>query len=135
VPRSVEDPLVAQAFDARQHEGLAHAIEKLSPDEAAFFLHKLEHAIRKRKIQITGYLAAMGGWLIAMTLAIAYYGTHDGFVAWVFVVPFGLVGAILYAFGTWAERVARTPGPPRATLHRVEPAAPAEPAKPAAGPS
>jgi hypothetical protein len=123
VARSVEDPLVAQAFDTRKHEDLAHAIEKLSPDEAAFFLHKLEHAIRKRKIQITGYLAAMGGWLIAMTLAIAYYGTHDGFIGWVFLVPFGLVGAILYGFGTWAERVARAPGPPRAAVHRAEPPA------------
>jgi hypothetical protein len=112
VRQAAEDPLVSQAFDAKKHEGLAHAIEKLSPGEAAFFLHKLEMAIRKRKIQITGYLAAMAVWLVAMACALAYVGMHDGFVVWVFLVPFGLVGAILYAFGRWAERVANTPPPP-----------------------
>jgi hypothetical protein len=115
VTQSNENPLVAQAFDAKiKNEELARAVEQLSPEEAAFFLHKLEMALRKRKIQITGYLVAMVVWLVAMTLALAYAGVHDGFVAWVFLVPFGLVGAILYTFGKWAERVAQTPMPPKA---------------------
>jgi hypothetical protein len=125
VPQSAEDPLVAQAFDAKKHEDLARAIEQLSPDEAAFFVHKLEMALRKRKLQLTGYLVAMLVWLVAMTLALAYAGLHDGFVAWVFLVPFGCVGVILYAFGRWAERTAKTP---------AGPAAPAAPAAPGSGP-
>lgn len=112
MPQSAEDPLVAQAFDAKKHEDLARAVEQLSPEEAAFFVHKLEMALRKRKIQITGYLVAMVVWLVAMTLAMAYAGTHDGFVGWVFLLPFGFVGVILYTFGRWAERVAKTPTPP-----------------------
>lgn len=108
---SAEDPLVSQAFDAGKHEDLARAVENLSSDEAAFFLHKLEMALRKRKIQLTGYLAAMAVWLVAMTCALAYAGMHDGFIGWVFLVPFGFVGAILYGFGRWAERVANTPPP------------------------
>jgi hypothetical protein len=115
VPPSAEDPLVAQAFDAKKHGDLARAVEQLSPEEAAFFLHKLEMAYRKRKIQLTGYLGAMAAWLVAMTLALVYAGMHTGFVYWVFVVPFGLVGAILYGFGRWAERVANTPPPGVAT--------------------
>jgi len=111
VPPSAEDPLVAQAFDTKKHEDLARAIEQLSPEEAAFFLHRLECAIRKRKIQLTGYLVAMAAWLVGMTLALVYFGMNDGFTAWVFVVPFGIVGVILYGFGTWAERVARAPLP------------------------
>jgi hypothetical protein len=111
VTQSAEDPLVAKAFDARKHEELARAVEQLSPDEAAFFLHKLEMALRKRKIQITGYLVAMVVWLVTMTVALVYAGMHDGFIGWVFLVPFGLVGAILYGFGRWAERVAKTPPP------------------------
>jgi hypothetical protein len=111
VPPSAEDPLVVQAFDTRKHEDLARAIEQLSPDEAAFFLHKLEAAIRKRKLQITGYLVAMGAWLVGMTLALIYFGMNDGFTLWVFVVPFGIVGVILYGFGTWAERVGRSRPP------------------------
>jgi hypothetical protein len=118
VPPSAEDPLVAKAFDAKKHEELARAVEQLSPDEAAFFLHKLELALRKRKLQITGYLVAMAVWLVATTLALAYTGMHDGFVGWVFLVPFGFVGLVLYVFGRWAERVARVTKPPPGTAPR-----------------
>ena len=118
--KPVEDPLVAQAFDTKKHEDLARAIEKLNPDEAAFFLHKLEMAIRKRKIQITGYLVAMGVWLVGMVLALAYTGMHDGIVAWVFIAPFGGVGLVLYGFGRWANSVSRRPPPAQ------KPTAPAE---------
>ncbi|HEY0193111.1 MAG TPA: hypothetical protein VGC42_18465 [Kofleriaceae bacterium] len=104
---SIEDPLVAQAFDTKKHVDLARAVENLSPAEAEFFLHKLEAAIRKRKIQITGYLAAMAVWVVLTTLAIAYYGMSEGFVGWVFLVPFGAVGLVLYLFGAWAERVGK----------------------------
>ncbi len=104
-PTPLEDELVAQAFNAAKHANLAQAVEKLNPDEAAFFLVKLEAAIRKRKIQIMGYLVAMLVWLAGMMFALVWYGTHDGFVGWVFIAPFGLVGAILYGFGKWASVV------------------------------
>jgi hypothetical protein len=107
-PSGTEDELVARAFDADKHEELARAIEQLNPEEAAFFLAKLEAAIRKRKIQITGYLVAMGVWVIGMMFALVWYGTHDGFVGWVFLVPFAFVGLVLYGFGTWATRVGET---------------------------
>ncbi len=110
--QSAEDPLVAQAFDPKKHEDLARAIERLSSDEAAYFLHKLECAVRKRKVQLTGYLIAMGAWLATMLLALLYFGTHQGFVIWVFVIPFAVVGAILYGFGRWSERIGNKPGPP-----------------------
>jgi hypothetical protein len=95
-----DDELVAKAFDADKHEELARAVEQLSPEQAEFFLKKLEAALRKRKIQLLGYLIAM----------IAYFGISDGFVGWVFLVPFALVGVILYVFGMWANNVgARVP--------------------------
>ena len=113
--RSAEDPLVAKAFDRKQsQEELAQAIAQLGPEEAAFFLHKLEMALRKRKIQLGGYLVAMIAWLAGMIGALIYFGAYGWSAAWAFLVPFGLVGAILYGFGTWAERVARRP-PPGAT--------------------
>jgi hypothetical protein len=102
-----EDPLVAKAFDKDKHVELAKAIEKLSPDEASFFLMKLELAIKKRKIQILGYLVAIGVWLVGMLFGLAYFGTHDGFTGWVFLAPFAAVGVILYAFGKASERVGR----------------------------
>ena len=110
--KPAEDPLVAQAFDADKHLDLAKAIEKLTPDEANFFLLRLEGAIKKRKIQVAGYLVAMGVWVIAMVFGLAWFGTHDGFVGWVFLLPFALVGLILYTFGKWAEKVAALHQPP-----------------------
>lgn len=103
--KPAEDALVAKAFDAAKHDELARAIEKLTPDEAAFFLAKLEAAVRKRKIQLTGYLAAMLVWLVTTIGALVFYGTYDGFTAWVFLIPFALVGVILFAFGAWGDKV------------------------------
>jgi hypothetical protein len=105
--------LVEAAFDAKKHAELAEAIEQLSPDEAAFFLHKLEMALKKRKLQLVGYLAAMLVWLIGMVVALAYYGSVERgtFVGWVFLVPFAVVGAVLWAFGKWADRLGARPPP------------------------
>ena len=130
MPAPAEDPLVASAFDAKKHEDLARAIEQLSPEEAAFFLERLERALRKRKVQLTGYLVALLAWLVGMTLALAYYGTRDGFTAWVFVVPFGLVGVILYGFGTWSERISRAPGAAQRLARSSPPLAKAKPPGP-----
>lgn len=88
-----------------KEEDIAAAIKQLDPDEAMFFLAKLEAVIHKRKLQLTGYLVALVVWLVTTFLALAYYGTHDGFVGWVFLVPFGLVGLVLFAFGKWSEKV------------------------------
>lgn len=93
-------------FDPTKHDELAKAVAQLSPEEAAFFLSKLEAVLAKRKIQLTGYLVAMCAWLVGMIAALWYYGTHDGFVGWVFFLPFGLVGGVLWYFGRRAERTA-----------------------------
>ena len=106
-PDPLRVPLVEQAFDADKHVDLARAIENLNPEEASFFLFKLEVAIRKRKIQLVGYLVCMVVWLVGMLFALVYFGTHDGFVGWAFLLPFGLVGVILFAFGRYAEAVGR----------------------------
>jgi hypothetical protein len=97
--------MVAKAFDADKHEELARAVEKLDPEQAAYFLFKLELAIRKRKIMIGGYLAAMAVWLVGMVFALVYYGSHAGFTGWAFLAPFAAVGAVLWAFGRWADKV------------------------------
>jgi hypothetical protein len=110
---SAEDPLVAQAFDATKHDQLAEAIEKLSPDEALFFLHKLECALRKRRLQVAGYLAAMFVWAVGMVVAFGGYALIDGGIGYaLFFLPFLGVGAVLYGFGRWANAVGSSPVPP-----------------------
>jgi hypothetical protein len=99
-------PSAEDAFDPKKHDQLEQAIAQLSPEEAAFFLKRLEAAVTKRKLQLTGYLVAMVVWLAGMVGALVVFGTQDGFVGWVFLVPFALVGAVLWGFGRWSEKVA-----------------------------
>ncbi len=113
---SEKSPDVEQAFDVDKHVELARAIEKLNPQEAAFFLWKLEMSIRKRKIQIMGYLTAMLVWIAGMMFALIWYGTHDGFVGWAFLLPFLLVGVILFLFGKWSEAVGKAKPPETFTV-------------------
>src|SRR5258705_14018494 len=103
------DDMVEQAFDPERQDVLAEAIEKLSPEEAQYFLDKLERAVRKRKIQLTGYLAAIIMWLIGMVTALYVYGSspEGAFVGRVFIVPFGAVAIVLIAFGRWSERAGK----------------------------
>ena len=119
-----EAPAVEDVFDPAKRDDLAKAVAQLSPDEAAFFLNRLEAAVTKRKIQLTGYLVAMVVWLVGMFGALIYFGTHDGFVGWVFLLPFGLVGLVLWGFGRWSEKVVRS-------IRSPDPRPPEE--KPAAG--
>lgn len=95
-------------FDPERPDEIAQAVAKLSPEEAAFFLAKLESVLAKRKIQLTGYLIALGLGLLGMLGALVYYGTHDGFVGWVFLLPLALVGGCMYGFGKWADKVGRS---------------------------
>jgi hypothetical protein len=102
----------AVADMAARPEAIAEAVAKLKPEEAAFFLAKLEALMMRRKLQLTGYLVALVIWLLGMVGALIWYGTHDGFVGYVFVMPFFLVGVTLYAFGRWAEKIGKSVSPP-----------------------
>ena len=105
-------PNADDAFDANKQEAIAQAVAQLTPDEAALFLFQLEMKLKKRKLQLVGYLVAMLVWLAGMLFALVIYGLGTGFVGWVFLVPFLLVGVVLYAFGKWSEKVGKTPPPP-----------------------
>jgi hypothetical protein len=111
-------PNPEDAFDPAKHDQLEAAIKALNPDEARFFLWKLELSVRKRKIQLTGYLVAILIWLAGMIAALVAYGLSEGFVGYLFLVPFALVGATLWAFGKWAERISKREPPPELGLKR-----------------
>lgn len=103
--KSPEDPMVQRAFGAGSQEDLEKLIGSLDPAEAEYFLKKLEAALKKRKLQLSGYIVAMVAWLVGMVSALAYFGMHGGAGSiWVFAIPFLIVGVILWAFGAAAER-------------------------------
>ena len=101
------EELVEAALDPRKEDDVAKAISQLSPEEAAHFVEILERAIRRRRIQLIGYLTALVVLQTGMLLALAYYGAADKgtFVGWVFFVPFLAVGLIFFLFGRWANRL------------------------------
>ena len=103
---SKAEELADAALDPRKEDDVAKAISQLSPEEAAHFVDLLERAIRRRRIQLIGYLSALAVLLVGMFLALAYYGAADEgtFVGWVFFLPFIAVGLIFYLFGRWANR-------------------------------
>lgn len=107
-----EDPVVASAFDAGSQIDLVQLLKELPPEHAAYYVAKLEAAYKKRKLQLSGYLVALVAWLVSMVSALAYFGSNDGFTGWVFLLPFGIVGLVLWAFGHWAEVVGKSIGPP-----------------------
>lgn len=106
-----QDAAAQVASNAAEQEAIASAIQKLSPAEAEFFLHKLERSIAKRRVQLWGYLLALVAWAVGMFFALALYGAADpnSFRAWYFLLPFAAIAAVLYAAGLLAERVAKAP--------------------------
>ena len=107
-----ELPNADDAFDASKQDAVAEAIKNLSREEAALFLFHLESKYQKRKLQLTGYLAAMLLWLGGMLFALYIFGSSSGFVGWVFLVPFALVGVTLLVFGKLADRMGNRKPPP-----------------------
>lgn len=101
--------MVAKAFGAGSQDDLEQLIGNLNPTEADYFLKKLEGALRKRRIMLSGYIVAMVVWLVGMVCALAYFGMASGFTGWVFLVPFAFVGLVLWIFGALAERAGRVP--------------------------
>ena len=106
-PTTRAEVLANEALDPRKEDDVAKAISQLSPEEAAHFVEILERAIKRRRIQLIGYLTGLVVLLVGMFLALAVYGAADEgtFVGWVFFLPFIAVGLIFFVFGRWANRV------------------------------
>ncbi len=89
------------------HKDIEERIKELSPEEAAMFVQILEITMKRRRVMLLGYLAALFAFVIGMGWALYMFGTHEKgtFVGWVFLVPVALVGLILWLFGRWARHI------------------------------
>jgi hypothetical protein len=113
-PRAADGPAgdpgaaeLAKRAMIEAHPRLARELEALSPEEAAMFLSLMNKALRKRRIQLAGYLLSAVLMLGGMLLALYMYGTREPgeFVGWALLLPFLLVGAVLLIFGRWSRSV------------------------------
>lgn len=100
--------LADQAISSEvDHDAIEEQIKNLNPEEAAMFARLLEHALRKRRWMLGGYLVALLAVLGGMTWALWYSGSRGPgtFVAWIFMVPPGLAAIIIWAVGWHVKRM------------------------------
>ncbi len=99
--------LAEAALDPKNEADVAKAIAKLSPQEALYFLELLEKQVKRRRIQLFGYLTALFVLLVGTLGSFYVVGSAERgtFVAWVFLVPAALVALVLLIFGRWANRI------------------------------
>ncbi len=101
------DQLAEDALDPKKFDDVAKAVTQLTPEEAAHFANLLEKALKRRKVQLVGYLLALVVVLVGMFFAMGVWVTRDegDFVGWVFFLPFLAVGIIFFVFGRWAKSI------------------------------
>jgi hypothetical protein len=104
------DDQAGRADEARQamieaHPELAGKLEQLSPEEMDMFLGLIQKALKKRRIQLAGYLLSLVCMIGGLLFALYVYGNREPgeFVGWAALVPFGLVAAVLLIFGRWSR--------------------------------
>jgi hypothetical protein len=87
-------------------ESLEEAIAKLTPEQADMFMRALALTMRKRRLMLVGNLLALLLTVIGMLFAFVAYGNREpgSFVGWVFLVPIGSAGFVLWFFGKLAKR-------------------------------
>ncbi|HUH00660.1 MAG TPA: hypothetical protein VML75_01620 [Kofleriaceae bacterium] len=100
--------LAEQAISSEvDHASVEEQIKNLNPEEAAMFARLLEHALRKRRWMLGGYLFALFAVLGGLTWALWHSGSQGPgtFVGWVFVVPPALAAVIIWAVGWHVNRM------------------------------
>jgi hypothetical protein len=80
---------------------LGEILANLTTEEAEMFLAALELTMRKRRVQLLGYLATLVLLLFGILWAFWMYGNRDPdqFIGWVFLIPPAAAGLSLYLFG------------------------------------
>lgn len=105
-PLAKPGDLAERLNDPAFREQIEEAIQNMPPEKAAELVAMLEASLRRRKLELIGYLAAAVILLVGMVGALYYYGTsdHGAFVGWIFLIPLGLAGGVMWLVGRVAER-------------------------------
>lgn len=105
-PAQKPKELAEQLADPAFRERIEQAIGALPPEKAAELVALLEASIRRRKVELIGYIAAAVVLLIGMVIAMYTYGraAHGQFIGWVFLVPLAAAGVIMIGVARWAAQ-------------------------------
>jgi hypothetical protein len=100
-PPELTDRLADPAFRAQIEEG----IKNMPPEKAAELVAMLEASLRRRRIELYGYIGAAVVLLVGMVVALYIYGAtdHGNFMSWIFLIPMGLAGGVMWLVGRRAN--------------------------------
>ena len=100
-PLELSDRLNDPAFRAQIEEGL----KNMPPEKAAELVAMLEASLYRRKMELYGYVGAAAVLLVGMVVALYIYGAtdHGNFMSWIFLIPMGLAGGVMWLVGRWSN--------------------------------
>lgn len=104
--KQVEASPVREDEPALEGESLQEAIDNLTPEQAEMFMRALSHTMRKRRFMFVGNAAALLIMVIGIFFAFVSYANREPgtFAGWVFLIPFGSAGFVLWLFGKLAKK-------------------------------
>ena len=95
--------------EPKAKDAIAEALadENRTPEQRAALLRAFERLQKRRRIYLAAYLLALTIAVTGLVATLVIYGRaqRGAFVAWIFLVPMGLIGAVFWLFGRWAKRV------------------------------
>lgn len=102
--------LARSALDPKQKvapEVIEEQLQELSPEEALMFVKILEITLKRRRMQMLGYIFALVSVVFGMLFAVYLWGSREPgeFIGWVFIIPPAAAGLCLWLFGRWANRI------------------------------
>lgn len=82
-------------------------LSELNPEEAAMFLRILTITLKRRRIQMLGYICALIAVVGGLVLSMWVWGNRKPgeFVGWVFILPPGAAALCIWLFGRWSNRI------------------------------
>lgn len=84
--------------------------ENLSPEELVLLGQAVARIQKRRRIMLVGYALALLVMLVGVPLGLLVWARapRGAFIGWVFLVPLGITGLILWLFGRWARLAGNT---------------------------
>lgn len=106
VPEIKPVELAKQLEDPAFRERIETAVSNLPPDKAAELVALLEASMRRRKVELFGYIGAALVLLVGMVLALYAYGRADAnqFRGWLLLLPLAGAGVIMIGVARWAKK-------------------------------
>lgn len=127
-PTELAEKLADPEFRGRIEEAIAN----LPPDKAAELVDMLEESMRRRKIELAGYIAAALVLLVGMVIAMYAFGraSHRQFAGWYLLLPLAASGVMMIAVSRWANKREKEARARRAEARAIRAAEAAEQARP-----